>query len=79
MIYKVYFGCLTICSSNIVVVILLTNLIYLSCSFINYKRDINFVNKFNFILSYEEMAKINSVHLDELCNFVVENLLFELI
>jgi hypothetical protein len=34
------------------------NLIYLSCSFINYERDIGFMNKFIFILSYEEMFQI---------------------
>jgi hypothetical protein len=34
-----------------------TNLIHLSRSFINYERDISFMNKFIFILSYEEMNK----------------------
>jgi hypothetical protein len=40
------------------VLILFTNLIHLFCSFINYETDINFMHKFIFILSYEEMAKI---------------------
>jgi hypothetical protein len=40
------------------VLTLFTNLIHLSYSFINYERDIVFVNKFTFILSYEEMTKI---------------------
>jgi hypothetical protein len=34
------------------------NLILLSRSFINYERDIGFMNKIIFILSYEEMFKI---------------------
>jgi hypothetical protein len=55
-----------------VVLILFTNLIHLACSFINYKRDISFMNKFTFDLSYEEMTKTEIMHLDELCNFVVE-------
>jgi hypothetical protein len=48
------------------VLILFTNLIHLSRSFINYKREIYFVNKFTLTLSYEEIDKINFVHLDEL-------------
>ena len=56
-----------------VVLTLFRNLIYLSCSFINYKRDVRFMNKFIFTLSYEEKTKTNIVHLDELYNFVVEN------
>jgi hypothetical protein len=40
------------------VLTLCTNLIHLYCSFINYERDIGFMNKFTFILSYEEMIKI---------------------
>jgi hypothetical protein len=32
------------------------------------------MNKFTFDLSYEEMTKTEIMHLDELCNFVVENL-----
>jgi hypothetical protein len=35
-----------------------TNSIHLSRSFINYERDISFMNKFIFILSYEEMYKL---------------------
>jgi hypothetical protein len=34
------------------------NLIHLSPSFINYERDIGFINEFIFILSYEKMFKI---------------------
>jgi hypothetical protein len=48
-----------------------TNRIHLNCSFINYKRDISFVNKFTSDLSYEEMTKTKLMHLDELYNFVV--------
>jgi hypothetical protein len=62
-----------------VVLTLFTNLIHLTCSLINYKRDISFVNKFTFDLSYEEITKTNIMHLDELYKFVVENILFELI
>jgi hypothetical protein len=57
-IYKVYFGCLVICSSHMMVPTICTYLIHLSRSFINYERDICFMNKFIFILSYEEMFKI---------------------
>jgi hypothetical protein len=57
-----------------IILILFTNLIYLSYSFINYERDIYFVNKFIFILSNKEMTKTKIVHLDELYNFVVENI-----
>jgi hypothetical protein len=39
------------------VLTLFTNLIHLFKSFINYERDISFMNKFSFILSYEEMTK----------------------
>jgi hypothetical protein len=62
-----------------VVLTLFTHLIHLTCSLINYKRDISFVNKFTFDLSYEEITKTNIMHLDELYKFVVENILFELI
>jgi hypothetical protein len=71
---KFFFGCLVIYSSNMMVLTLLTNLIHLSCSFINYERDISFVNKFTFILSYEKITKSKIVHLDKLYNFIVENL-----
>jgi hypothetical protein len=57
-----------------IILILFTNLIHLCDSFINYERDICFVNKFIFILSNEEMSKTRIVHLDELYNFVVENI-----
>jgi hypothetical protein len=56
-----------------VVLKLSTTLIHLTCSFLNYKRDISFVNKFTFDLSYEEMTKTKIMHLDEIYNFVVEN------
>jgi hypothetical protein len=56
-----------------VVLTLFTNLIHLTSSFINYKRDKSFVIKFTFDLSYEEMTKTKIMHLDELYNFVVEN------
>jgi hypothetical protein len=46
------------CSSDMMVLTLFTNLIYLFCSFINYERDICFMNKFILILAYEEMIKI---------------------
>jgi hypothetical protein len=55
-----------------VVLTLFINLIHLTCSFINYKRDISFVNKITFDLSYEEMTKTKIMHLDELYNFVVD-------
>jgi hypothetical protein len=57
-----------------IILILFTNLIYLSYSFINYERYICFVNKFTFILLNEEISKTRIVHLDELYNFVVENI-----
>jgi hypothetical protein len=40
------------------VLTLFKNLVYLFCSYINYERDTSFMNKFTFILSYEEMIKI---------------------
>jgi hypothetical protein len=46
------------CSSHMIVLTLFTNLVHLRCSFINYERDIGFMNKFTFILAYEEMTKI---------------------
>ena len=42
----VYFGCSVICSSDTGILTFFTNLIYLSCSFRNYKGDVKFVNKF---------------------------------
>jgi len=47
--------------------------IYLSCSFINYKRDEKFMNKFIFTLSNKEMTKIKVVDLEKLYKFVVES------
>jgi hypothetical protein len=38
----------------VVLTLLFINLIHLIFSFINYNRDIIFVNKFTFDLSYEE-------------------------
>jgi hypothetical protein len=52
-IYKVYFGCLIICLSQMMVPTICTNSIRLSRSFINYEREIGFMNKFIFILLYE--------------------------
>jgi hypothetical protein len=57
-IYKVYFVCLVICLSHMMVLTICTNSIRLSRSFINYEREIGFMNKFIFILSYEEMFNI---------------------
>jgi hypothetical protein len=57
-IYKVYFGCLVICLSHMMVLTICTNSICLSRSFINYERDIGFMNKFILILSYEGMFNI---------------------
>jgi hypothetical protein len=48
----------TICSSHMMVLTICTNSIHLSRGFKNYERDIDFMNKFIFILSYEEMFKI---------------------
>jgi hypothetical protein len=45
-----------------------TNLIHLSRSFINYKRDIGFMNKFIFILS-----NVQNINCTSLYKFVVEN------
>jgi hypothetical protein len=53
-----------------IVLTICTNLIHFSFSFINYERYIGFMNKFIFILSYEEMFII---HHDELYKFLVEN------
>ena len=50
-----------------------TKHIYLSCSFINYKRDVKFMKKLIFTLSNEEMTKIKVVDLKKLYKFVVEN------
>jgi hypothetical protein len=72
-IYKVYFCCLVICSSEIVVLILFTNLIYLSCSFMKLMRDVDFMNNVTIALSNEEMTKIKFVDLKKLYKFVVEN------
>ena len=41
-------------------------------SFIYYKRDVKFVNKFVLTLSNKEMIKINIVDLEKLYNFVVK-------
>jgi hypothetical protein len=40
------------------VLTLFKNLVHLSYSFINYEKDIGFMNKFTFILSYKEIIKI---------------------
>ena len=39
----------------------------------NYVRDIDFVNNVTIALSSEEMTKIKVLHLDKLCNFIVEH------
>jgi hypothetical protein len=49
---------LSICSSHMMVLTICTNSIHLSRSFINYEGDIGFMNKFIFILSYEEIFNI---------------------
>jgi hypothetical protein len=49
---------LSICLSHMMVLTICTNSIRLSHSFINYERDIGFMNKFIFILSYEEIFNI---------------------
>ena len=54
------------------ILIFFTKLIYLSCSFKNYKRDVKFVNKFIFTLSNEERGKIKVVDLEKLYNFIVK-------
>jgi hypothetical protein len=61
-----------------IILTLFRNLIHLTCNFINYKRDISFMNKITFDLSYEEMIKTKIMHLDDLHNFVVTTFLFEL-
>jgi hypothetical protein len=69
------FGCLVICSSNMMVLTLFTNFIHISFSFINNKQEryVSFVNKFIFTLSYEEMTKRKNEHIYELYNFVVKS------
>jgi len=63
-----------------VVIILFTNLIYLSSSFTKlYERDIDFINNVIIILLNEEIDKIKVIDLEKLYNFIVENFLFELI
>jgi hypothetical protein len=57
-IYKIYFGCLVIYLFHMMVLTICTNLIHLSHSFINYERYKSFMNKFIFILSYEEIFNI---------------------
>ena len=56
-----------------VILISFKNLIYMSCSFIYYKRVVKFVNKFVLALSNKEMIKINVVYLEKLYNFVFKN------
>jgi len=51
---------------------------YLFCSFIYYKRDVKFVNKFVLALSNKEMIKINVVDLVKLYNFIVKNILISI-
>ena len=63
---------LVICSSDIVVVTLFTNLIYLFYFHETNMRDVDFMNNVIIALSNEEMTKINFVDLEKLYNFVVE-------
>ena len=66
---------LVIYLSDIVVVTLFTNLIYLSSTFmilIWEMRYVDFMNNVIVALSNEEMSKINFVDLEKLYNFVVE-------
>ena len=58
-----------------VILISFKNLIYMSCSFIYYKRVVKFLNKFDLDLSNKEMIKVNVVDLEKLYNFVVKNFL----
>jgi hypothetical protein len=58
-----------------VILIFVSNLIYLSCRIINYKRDVEFVNKFVLALSNKEMIKINVVDIEKFYDFVVKNFL----
>jgi hypothetical protein len=49
--YNVYFVCLVICSSHMMVLTLFTNLVHLSCSFINYEREMFYEqNYFYFVI-----------------------------
>jgi hypothetical protein len=56
-----------------VVLTLFTNLIYFSCSFIKFIRDVDFVNSVTIALSNEEMTKIKFVDIKKFYKFIVEN------
>jgi hypothetical protein len=56
-----------------VVVTLSINFTHHSYSFINYKRDVNFVNNVTTTLSDEEMTKIKIIDLDEFYNIFVHD------
>jgi hypothetical protein len=55
------------------VLMLFTNLIYLSSSFMKLMRDIDFMNNVTIVLSNEEITKIKFIDLKKLYKFVVEN------
>jgi len=57
-----------------VILTFFTSPIYISCSFINYKRE-KICDKFIFSLSNEEITKIKAIDLEKLYNFVVETFL----
>ena len=66
---------LVIYLSDIVVVTLFTNLIYVFYfheTNMRDMRDVDFMNNVVVALSYEEMIKINFVDLEKLYNFVIE-------
>ena len=67
---------LVICSSDIVIVILFTNHIYLSSTFMKLIWEIWERCRFYEALSNEEMIKINFVDLEKLYNFLVEKFFY---
>ncbi len=64
---------LVISSSDKVIVTLFIKFTYISFGFINYKRDVNFMNNITITLSDKEMTKIKIVCLDEFYNFYVHD------
>jgi hypothetical protein len=56
-----------------------TNVIHLSHSFIKYERDIGFMNKFIFILSYEKCSKYKLYIMMSYTNLYLKTFSFELI
>ena len=63
---------LVICSSDIVIVTLFTNLIYFFYFHETNMRDVDFMKNVIVALLNEEMTKINFVDLEKLYNFIVE-------